>query len=156
MQHLLSSAQGSCAVLVRPGPTTISDVSDTLFSIVWPRATARNVDMGRVRVAQRKDSTVVDLVSNVTAFKLRADSIRILGANATDYRVTIENIPGTLGAPSLSRGEITFTPSGLGTRTAFCEIYVGRDTARFDITGVGVEPTLAFVRQRIDIGTSHR
>ncbi|MBK7576365.1 MAG: choice-of-anchor D domain-containing protein [Ignavibacteria bacterium] len=155
VMHATSSVFG--AGIVRSfgpsGPTTISDVSDTLFSIVWPRATARNVDMGRVRVAQRKDSTVVDLVSNVTAFKLRADSIRILGANATDYRVTIENIPGTLGAPSLSRGEITFTPSVLGTRTAFCEIYVGRDTARFDITGVGVEPTLAFVRQRIDMGT---
>lgn len=155
LMHATSSAFG--AGIVRSfgpaGPTTISDVSDTLFSIVWPRATAKNVDMGRVRVTQRKDSTVADLVSNATAFRLRADSIRILGVNASDYRVTIENIPGTLGAPSLSRGEITFTPSGLGVRTASCEIYVGRDTASFTLTGIGVEPTLAFVRQRVDMGT---
>lgn len=155
LMHASSSVFG--AGIVRSfgpaGPTTITDVSDTLFSIVWPQATARDVDMGRVRVAQRKDSTVTDLVRNATSFKLRADSIRLFGTNAAEFRVTIENIPGTLGAPSLSRGEITFTPSGLGTRTASCEIYVGRDTARFTITGVGVEPTLAFVRQRIDMGT---
>ncbi|MBC8125082.1 MAG: choice-of-anchor D domain-containing protein [Candidatus Kapabacteria bacterium] len=152
--HVTNSEFGA-AVLRSLGPrgsSVITDVSDTLFSIVWPRVQARDVDMGSVRVSLRKDSTVSDLVSNSTKFKLRADSLRITGANAGDFSVTIENAPGVFPSTSTSRGEVRFSPTALGLRLATCEIFVGRDTARIELTGNGVAPSMRYVSKRIDMG----
>ncbi|MCX6141333.1 MAG: choice-of-anchor D domain-containing protein [Candidatus Kapabacteria bacterium] len=153
--HVSSSLLGAGVIrsLGPSGPTTITDESDTLFSIVWPRVQTSDVDMGRVRLTNRKDSTITDLVRNTTKFLLRADSLRIIGANASDFRISLENVPGRFSAPSTSRGEITFNPSAVGLRAAVCEIFVGRDTARVGLAGVGVLPSLAIETPRIDMGT---
>ena len=152
--HVTNSAFGA-AVLRSLGPrgsSIISDVSDTLFSIVWPRVTTRDIDMGSVRVSLRKDSTVSDLTVNPTKFKLRADSLRIIGTDASDFSVTIENAPGVFPSTSTSRGEVRFAPTGAGMRSAVCEIFVGRDTARFVMTGRGVAPSMSYAANRIDMG----
>jgi len=153
--HTTSSSFGA-GVLRSLGPsgsTTISDVSDTLFSIVWPRLSTSNVDMGSVRVAQRRDSTVDNLVRNATMFSLRADSIRLRGVNAAEYRITVANIPGALSPLSQFDVEVTFIPAALGLRSATCFVFVGRDTALIELTGTGVEPSLVSVTQRIDMGS---
>lgn len=152
--HTTSSSFGA-GVLRSIGPrgsTTISDVSDTLFSIVWPRLTTKNVDMGKVRLTQRKDSTINNLIQNLTKYKLFADSLRVYGTNASEFRISIENVSGIVNTYSQSRGEVSFSPTALGVRSATCIIFVGLDTAFIELTGTGVAPSLAYSTRRIEMG----
>jgi WD40 repeat protein len=153
--HVTGSMFG--AAIVRPfidaSAADPSDVSDTLFSIVWPRVSVMAVDMGRVRVGARRDSTVVDLVRNRTRFPIRADSVRIVGPNAADFLIAIENVVGLFAPGSTSRGEVAFLPTAAGPRTATCLLFTGRDTARIELSGEGVVPALSHRTRRIDLGT---
>ena len=154
-QHITGSSGLGLAIvrnLSFGGQRTTTDVSDTLFSIVWPRLTPRDVDMQRVRVGTRRDSTVVDVLRNTTRFALTADSLRIEGPHAQDFRITLQYVPGVFPAQSQGRGEVTFTPSARGARTARCVIFVGRDTAIINLRGEGIEPTLSIITRSIDMG----
>jgi hypothetical protein len=154
-QHITGSKALGLAIvrlLESRGATNNTDISDTLFSIVWPRLTTRDVDMQRVRVGTRRDSTVVDVLRNTTRFALNADSLRIEGPHAQDFRITLQYMPGSFPAQSQGRGEVTFTPSARGARTARCVIFVGRDTAVINLRGEGIEPTLSIITRSIDMG----
>lgn len=154
MVHCSSSLFGAGVVrnLGRPGGTVVSDLSDQLFSIVWPRLTTMDVDMGRVRVGNRKDSVVAGLVRTATRFRISADSMQIIGTDAGDFRVSIEQIPGTLNPMLLLEGEVTFTPNAVGLRSAECLIFYGTDTSRISLSGIGVLPALRLIVQDIDMG----
>ncbi len=131
---------------------TTTDESDTLFSIVWPRLTPRDVDMQRVRVGTRLDSTVVDVLRNASRFALNVDSLRIEGPHAQDFRITLQFVPGLFPAQSQGRGEVTFTPTARGARTARCVIFVGKDTTVINLRGEGIEPTLSIRTRTVDMG----
>lgn len=155
-QRHITGSSGLGLAIVRNlssgGQRATTDVSDTLFSIVWPRLTPRDVDMQRVRVGTRRDSTVIDVLRNTTRFALTADSLRIEGPHAQDFRITQQYVPGVFPAPSQGRGEVTFTPSARGTRTARCMIFVGKDTAIVNLRGEGIEPTLSILTRTVDMG----
>lgn len=154
-QHITGSSGLGLAIvrnLSSGGQRTTTDVSDTLFSIVWPRLTPRDVDMQRVRVGTRRDSTVVDVLRNASRFALRADSLSIEGPHAQDFRITLQYVPGVFPAQTQGRGEVTFTPSARGARTARCMIFVGKDTTVINLRGEGIEPTLSILTRTIDMG----
>ena len=154
-QHITGSTGLGLAIirnLSSGGQRPTIDVSDTLFSIVWPRLTTRDVDMQRVRVGARRDSTVVDVIRNATRFALNADSLVIVGPNADEFRIVVQDVPGTVPAQSIGRGEVSFTPRARGIRTAQCRIFIGRDTAVINLRGEGIEPSLAVTTPSIDMG----
>ncbi len=154
-QHITGSSGLGLAIvrnLSSGGQRSTTDVSDTLFSIVWPRLSPRDVDMQRVRVSTRRDSTVVDVLRNATRFALTADSLRIEGPHAQDFRITLQYVPGVFPGQSPGRGEVTFTPSARGVRTARCLVFVGKDTAVINLRGEGIEPTLSIITRSIDMG----
>lgn len=154
-QHITGSSGLGLAIirnLSSGAQRTSTDVSDTLFSIVWPRLTPHDVDMQRVRVGTRRDSTVVDVLRNATRFELAADSLRIEGPHAQDFHITLQYVPGVFPSQSQGRGEVTFTPSARGTRTARCLVFVGRDTAVINLLGEGIEPALSILARTVDMG----
>jgi WD40 repeat protein len=154
-QHVTGSSGLGLAIvrnLSSSGQRTTTDVSDTLFSIVWPRLATRDVDMQRVRVGARRDSTVVDVIRNATRFSLNADSLVIVGPNADEFRIVVQDVPGTVPAQSIGRGEVSFTPRARGIRTAQCRIFIGRDTAVINLRGEGIEPSLAVTAPSINMG----
>lgn len=154
-QHITGSSGLGLAIirfLSSGGQRTTTDVSDTLFSIVWPRLTPRDVDMQRVRVSTRRDSTVINVLRNASRFALTADSLRIEGPHAQDFRITLQYVPGVFPAQSQGRGEVTFTPTARGARTARCVIFVGKDTTVINLRGEGIEPTLSIRIRTVDMG----
>jgi hypothetical protein len=108
--------------------------------------------MQRVRVGARRDSTVVDAIRNATRFALNADSLVIVGPNADEFRIVVQDVPGTVPAQSIGRGEVSFTPRARGIGTAQCRIFIGRDTAIINLRGEGIEPSLAVTAPSIDMG----
>ena len=155
-QHHITGSTALGLAIVRffgsQGSKNIIDISDTLFSIVWPRLTTRDVDMQRVRVGARRDSTVADVIRNATRFALTADSVQVVGPHADEFRIVVQDAPGTVPAQSIGRGEVSFTPRARGIRTAQCRIFIGKDTAIINLRGEGIEPSLAVTAPSIDMG----
>jgi uncharacterized protein YegL len=129
------------------------DVSDTLFSIVEPIASSRDIDMLQVLVGTSKDSVVSEFIMNTGSWKFRVDSIYIQGADASAFSL-VSGFPKYPIEPSQSNhAEFRFVPNRVGIHTAEIVIVTQAEKIIQNIIGEGVEPRLEIVNSLIDFGT---
>jgi WD40 repeat protein len=128
------------------------DVSDSVFSIVAPSASAQDVDMKQCLVGSTKDSMITDFIINTGQFKIGIDSIYFVGANASQFKIVGGIPPFSLDSGTSQTVGFSFTPISPGIKTAQIKIITQFDTITQMITGEGVLPLLQIVSKLIDFG----
>jgi hypothetical protein len=129
-----------------------SDVSDSVFSIVMPQASASNIDMGQVLVGSFKDSVIVDFITNTGYCNYQVDSIFIRGTDAASFKLS-SGFPKYILKPEENHfAEFSFFPSRIGPFQAEIVIISKIDTILLTIQGEGIEPKLSILSDLIDFG----
>jgi VWFA-related protein len=129
-----------------------SDVSDSVFAIVEPHCTARDIDMKECLVGSVKDSVVAPFIQNIDNWAVRVDSIYFRGADATAFDI-VSGIPPYEVPPNGSHHcEFRFKPTRVGLHQAQVVVITQTDTLVQSIRGIGVQPQLAIVSDIIDFG----
>jgi hypothetical protein len=129
-----------------------SDVSDSVFAIVEPHCTARDIDMKECLVGSVKDSVVAPFIQNIDNWAVRVDSIYFRGADAAAFGI-VSGIPPYEVRPNGSqRCEFRFKPTRVGVHQAQVVVITQTDTLVQSIRGIGVQPQLAVVSDIIDFG----
>ena len=96
----------------------VSDVSDSLWSIVRPSASAIDIDMGKVVVNDIRDSVVTGFLSNTGRVVISIDAISISGGDAAMFDI-VSGLPPFELAPAESKEvEFRFSPTSIGVKTA--------------------------------------
>ena len=154
--QLVSSADSNVFIWKIGTPIPIqSDTSDAVFSIVMPRALSKDVDMGKVLVASAKDSVISGFIRNAGSYPFRVDSIAIIGTDVLQFGLVSGIPPFDVPAAGAYHVEFDFHPSSAGVKSAQIEIFTQADTLFQNITGVGIQPTLAIMGNVVDFGQVH-
>ncbi len=129
------------------------DVSDAVFSIVEPKLSSTDIDMGQVIVGEAKNSVITEFISNTGSWKFRVDSIYFRGADASAFSM-VSGFPKYVVDTGLSHhAEFRFIPSRTGLHQAEIVIISQADTLIQNIIGEGVERKLQVFSDIIDFGT---
>jgi WD40 repeat protein len=127
------------------------DTSDALFSIVAPRPTVSNIDLGKIPVGISRDSTVPNALKNAGILPVKIDSITFTGTNASEFRVvSVGNF--ILGGGKTMDIEFSCKPLAVGIRTASVLFYTQGTAHAATITATGYLPTLSVPTELIDFG----
>lgn len=127
-------------------------ISANVWSIVTSHVLAQDIDMGSLRVGNRKDSLVTVFVRNPNTFALPIDSLRLSGTHASEFSLVSGIPPYTLN-PGETRGiEIRFAPTAAGVRTAQLQLFARGATTTATIRGTGVVPNLFPQVRDLDLG----
>ena len=130
----------------------LSDVSDTLFSIVMPQALSEDVNMGSVLVSSAKDSVIKNFIRNGGSYPFRVDSITITGADASQFALVSGIPPFDIPSGGAHQVEFDFHPTSAGIKNAKINIYTQADTLIQNITGTGIAIDLYTSGSTIDFG----
>ncbi|MEJ5286585.1 MAG: hypothetical protein CH6_1953 [Candidatus Kapaibacterium sp.] len=128
-----------------------SDVSDSVFSIVPSKISAKNVDMGIAIVGNPKDSVVKNFVVNVGKFRTYIDTV-LLASNTGNRFKIISGASG--GAIDPGKGldvEFRFNPILGYTDAEILTVSYG-DTLRTIISGFGINPIFDTKKNYLDFG----
>ncbi len=130
----------------------ISDVSDSLWSIVVPTAAAIDIDMGQVLVNDSRDSVVTAFLTNTGPVDITIEDIRFSGADAGMFSL-VSGIPPFDIAMGVTREvEFRFSPSSVGVKTATIFVHTQIDTLAQSIRGEGVLPQIEVLADLVDFG----
>ncbi len=131
----------------------IDDVSDSLWSIVMPSASAHDVDMGRVLVGESRDSLVSGFLDNTGSTDIRIDSIGFTGSDASLFSLVSGIPPFVIARGRTSTVEFRFTPTGEGEKFASILIYTKSGILTRAIVGEGVVSRVKVITELVDFGT---
>ena len=127
-----------------------TDVSDSLWAIVMPSASAARVDMGKVVVSTSRDSVVTAFLSNTGPADIRIDTMYFAGIDAGLFSLVSGLPPFVIPEGGVQPVGFRFSPSDIGQRSATIVIHTQVDTLRQIITGEGVERLVGSVTLAID------
>jgi len=80
------------------------------------------------------------------------DSIAIIGVDANQFGLVSGIPPFDVPAGAMHHVEFDFRPTSAGVKSAQIEIFTQADTLLQNITGEGIQPTLAVMGNVIDFG----
>lgn len=130
----------------------ISDVSDAVFTIVVPSAAARDVDMGVLPVGAQRDSIVAPFIRNTGRARIRINTVRIEGADASAFAVIAGQGPVYVPVADGQAVGFTFRPVTPGAKRTTIVVETQIDTQYYAIRGEAVAPAIALEAQMIDFG----
>lgn len=130
----------------------ISDVSDSLFSIVEPMYNTNDIDMKQCMVGNKKDSLIIPFIANMGSYKFRVDSIYFSGSDATCFSQISGFAQYDVPANSYHKSELRFVPNRIGKHKAVVNIITQSDTIKFNVIGEGVEQQLRILTEILDFG----
>ncbi len=130
----------------------LSDVSDSLWSIVKPEIEAKDIVFGQVLVNGFRDSLVNPFVVNIGNWPAKINSITIAGWEADQFRLVSGFPPYEIGPGGSQVAEFRFSPTSEGTKTATIVISTSFATLRYKISGEAVMPKFEVVAKLIDFG----
>jgi hypothetical protein len=156
-RNILNVIMTCCIVVTTLLPASMSyaqitDVSDSLFSIVVPSAMARDIDMGNVLLGASRDSVLSDFCVNTGVVDIRIDALYADGAQAADFAIVSGRAPFRVPRGGGHAVGFSFTPTAAGVRSAQLVMITQVDTQRYVIRGMGVEPSIAVEAGMIDFG----
>jgi hypothetical protein len=129
-----------------------SDVSDTLFSIVEPKASSIDVDMKKCIVGAKRDTVIVDFVKNIGTYKVRIDAIHFTGPDKNAF-ILASGLPIYEIPPGdYHYSELLFVPNRVGMHNAKINIITQSDTLIYNIFGEGVAPAIQVKTKMLDFG----
>jgi len=115
-----------------------NDTSDAVWSILSGGIEAADVDLGRSKVGEPKDSAVTAFVRNSGGEALSVTELRLTGSGAGEFGVTSGGAPFEIPAGGAHEVGFRFTPEMVGTRIATVEMVTATsDTIRVAIRGEG-------------------
>jgi uncharacterized protein YegL len=129
-----------------------SDESDSLWTIVAPKANAIDIDMGQAFIGTSKDSTISNFLNNVGAYKIEVDSLYFSGLDKTAFDFVSGTGKFVVEINSSADLEVRFNPVKVGINRAEIVIYTQSDTIKANIKGEGLLPDLQVVNRAIDFG----
>lgn len=129
-----------------------NDVSDSLFTIVEPELSSKDIDMGQVLLGKMRDSLVTAFLKNPGTYPTRIDSIILSGDNAADFYVVSTFFPCTVGPGESKAVRFSFKPSLPGLRKADINIYGQADVLVQKIQGEGLPKDLVLSSDFVDFG----
>jgi WD40 repeat protein len=128
------------------------DESDSLWTITLPVASAKDVDMGTVRVGSMRDSVVSSYINNIGNVNVQIDTITIVGNDADEFELASGIPPYDILSGENQDVEFRFKPSSIGTKQAEIHVFSQNDTLIHQISGLSVEPDLRLLTEYIDFG----
>jgi uncharacterized protein (TIGR02145 family) len=134
-------------------PPNQADTSDAVFSISYPKASSKDIDMKKCFVGTPKDSLITDLISNTGVCKFRVDSIYFTGTDAGAFKLISDFPKYILNQGERKASHIEFIPNRIGIHTAKINIITQSDTLVNNIIGEGVEQKIEILSKQIDFGT---
>lgn len=128
------------------------DISDTLFSIVSPAPSSKDINMLQCIVGIVRDSLVTTFLHNTGAYPFRVYSIAIVGPDASQFSIVSGIPPFNVLAGTSHAVEFRFRPTSIGVKNAQLVIFTQSDTLRQAIRGEGISPALEVIGTIIDFG----
>ncbi len=130
----------------------VSDVSDSLWSIVVPTAAAIDIDMGQVLVNRSRDSVVTAFLTNTGTVDIGIEGIVFTGADAALFDLVSGIPPFTILQGETRAVEFRFSPVAVGVKTATVQVHTQIDTLTQSIRGEGVLPGIEVLADLVDFG----
>jgi hypothetical protein len=131
----------------------VSDISDSLWAIVLPTATAVDIDMGRVRVNDSKDSVVSGFITNTGPVAIRIEAITFDGIDAGMFDLQSGPPPFEIAIGEAKDVEFRFTPSSAGVKTATITLRTQAGSSSHSIRGEAVLPGIEVLAVLVDFGS---
>ena len=128
------------------------DVSNTLWTIVAPQATAKDVDMGKIYLGTIKDSSVVDFIRNNGSYDFKVDTIFFEGTDKDVFSIVSKKANFIVEKNSEQEIEFRYNPVKAVTSRAEIVIHTQSDTIRKSIVGVGLLPDIQLLQRSINFG----
>ena len=138
-----------------PANSTIllqEDISDSVFSIVAPHASANNIDMKDCLLGMVKDSVITNVIENIGTYPVRIDSLYFTGADSGNFRLLSHILPISIKPNDKISLEFGFGPSRVGLHSADMIILTQSDTLFKQIIGTGYQPQLSINSKILDFG----
>jgi hypothetical protein len=140
-----------------PALAQITDVSDSVWSIIVPTATAADiVDMGQVQVSDTKDSVVIGYLANTGPVDIRIDSIVV----PQPFKCLSGMQSFVLPKGNSRQVEFLFTPTTTGVASRTVAVFTQADTLEKTIRGEGVAQQISIPHALVDFGlvkvTTHK
>lgn len=130
-----------------------TDISDSLWSIVYPKLLAINIiDFGKCVAGFSIDSLILNLLKNNSEVENKILKIEILGKDANQFKIPYLKFPINIFPNDCLSLECSFTPTSYGVKSANLLIYTKRDTIPIILTGEGIKPYLQVTNNYIDFG----
>ncbi|MBL7997262.1 MAG: hypothetical protein JNL32_01370 [Candidatus Kapabacteria bacterium] len=149
--ELQSSGDTSGRVIIWQRSPAAFDISDSLFTILGPRARMREIDMGTVRVGGLRDSVVTQLVCNTGRLPVVIDSI-VIQASANAGFSVIGGAPVTIDTNICALIELRFQPTVAGSYTGTILAYTNAGLLQTRIIGNATEQLFRIPDAVIDLG----
>jgi HYDIN/CFA65/VesB family protein len=130
----------------------VSDVSDAVWSIVVPSASAINIDMGQVIVSEARDSVITGYLTNTGPVAIRIDDIFATGSDAGLFSLVSPIPPFVIEQGDTKAVEFRFAPTSVGIKNASIVVHTQIDTLTQSIQGEGVLPQVEVASELIDFG----
>lgn len=128
------------------------DMSDSVFRIVAPKATAIDVDLGQTIVGSSKDTIVQNFIITKSIHSCRIDSIHFRGKDASSFRLLSKKPPLIIQSANGYTAEFEFTPQYEGIYTAEIVIITPNDTLVQKLQAEGVAQQVAILTGALDFG----
>lgn len=130
-----------------------TDVSDTLWRIIRPKAESFDIDMGTIVVNSTKDSVVTSHVKNISEADVTILNIQITGTDAADFELVSGLSTKTVSPAYGNALEYRFKPTTLGKKTADIIITTSNQTLTQRIIGEAIDASLELTVRDIDFGS---
>ncbi|MDQ1266793.1 MAG: Choice-of-anchor protein [Bacteroidota bacterium] len=130
------------------------DTSDSLWSIIEPKLTSLDVNMGQhcANPQEPKAQLITDYITNNSQVEIRVDSITISGKDAADFEVYYMNMSLILQPAEKTLAKFMFNPKTIGVKTADINIYHQAGIQKQKIRGEGIDCGIEVIGNIIDFG----
>jgi len=129
-----------------------SDQSDTLWSMVIPKAESMDIDMQSCLVGSTRDTLIAEFIKNTGSYTFTVLDVKISGTDASSFIMSSGHPIFQLERATSSQAEFQFRPKRPGMHNANIVIITQADTLTYRIFGNAIEPTLEIVNRVIDFG----
>ncbi|MBI3259553.1 MAG: choice-of-anchor D domain-containing protein [Ignavibacteriae bacterium] len=127
------------------------DTSDALFSIVGPKPTIGDIDLGKIPVNISRDSVVVNAIQNLGVLPVKIDSITFIGPNGNEFSIA-SNRNVVIGGGKNADVEFSCKPLDIGIRKATVRYHTQGTFHTASITAFGFYPPISVAAELIDFG----
>jgi hypothetical protein len=137
------------------GKVVQEDESNSIFSIVDPNLTSKNLDFGDVVINDFKDSLLTETVCNTSLYPIEVNLIETTQGDVDEFFIKNNNEEFTLEPGECRDIIFNFQPESEGVRSAYFSVLsknTGTYTDIISVTGNGVAPNIEISTYDIDFG----
>jgi outer membrane protein OmpA-like peptidoglycan-associated protein/WD40 repeat protein len=114
------------------------DVSNSVFRIIRPVISGKDIYLGKVTVGEYKDSLCKTFFRNPHKIPVKILYFWMEGSDAKSFSLVSGMAPRTLAASQSGSVEFRFAPSHIGSHTAKLFVATALDTLQYVISGEGI------------------